>query len=179
MFKMTMMRRWQLAAAATLLAAAGAAQAQWMWVDASGKKQVSDRPPPASVPAKDILKSPMRAMVQGAPAAADGGEQMPPSANAAAGPEAQGKPSSASWTEREAEYRKRKAEKEVADKKAADEAATAGRQASACKKAQDHKTLLESGVRVRNGPGKGEFMSDEERAQSVSVAQRLITELCK
>jgi hypothetical protein len=87
----------QLLLGAALLACASVASAQWMWVDAKGVKQVSDRAPPASIPAKNILKSP-------------GGGAMAPATPAAVKPAGDVKPA-ASWTEREAAYRKEKAEK--------------------------------------------------------------------
>lgn len=34
------------------------AAAQWQWIDKDGRKVFSDRPPPAEVPAKSILKQP-------------------------------------------------------------------------------------------------------------------------
>ena len=40
------------------VAASSSALAQFVWIDANGTRQYSDRPPPASVPKNKILKEP-------------------------------------------------------------------------------------------------------------------------
>ncbi|WP_395398836.1 DUF4124 domain-containing protein [Pseudoduganella sp. UC29_106] len=47
-----------LALVLATLATALPAQAQWMWVNERGVKQLSDQPPPPSVPPGRILKAP-------------------------------------------------------------------------------------------------------------------------
>ncbi|WP_019562263.1 DUF4124 domain-containing protein [Caldimonas manganoxidans] len=56
--KSTTCKRWAGVALALMLASAGPVWAQWKWKDSSGKVQYSDRPPPASVPDRDILQRP-------------------------------------------------------------------------------------------------------------------------
>ena len=178
MFKVTTMRGWQLAAAATLLAAAGAAQAQWMWIDAKGLKQVSDRPPPASIPAKNILKTPLKAAPVDPAVTADGtpvpGPVVELHGTAPPGDTASG----TGWTEREAEYRKRKAEQAAADKKAADTAQQSGKKENACLLSQARKAQLDSGARIRTGEGRNEFMSDQERAEKIAATAAAIAKNC-
>lgn len=176
MLKSTMMRSLQWAASAALLAAAGAAQAQWMWVDAKGLKQVSDRPPPASIPAKNILKAPMNAVVED-PAVKPAGDA---AARDAVANGAQAAPTKGlSWTEREAEFRKRQADKAVADKKLADASASNDSKEKACEAARANKAMLDSGIRIRNGAGRSEFMSDKERADNAGETTRFLAEHCK
>ena len=52
------------------LTAAIAAQAQYQWVDKDGRRVFSDRPPPADIPAKNVLTQPRGARApQAAPVA--------------------------------------------------------------------------------------------------------------
>ena len=44
--------------AATLLLCATSSMAQWQWLDDSGRKVYSDRPPPANIAPKNIIKHP-------------------------------------------------------------------------------------------------------------------------
>ena len=46
------------------------AQAQWQWVDGTGRKVFSDTPPPADLPEKSILKRPGATSLAVGPAAA-------------------------------------------------------------------------------------------------------------
>ena len=48
----------RLVLATALIACSSLAQAQWMWVNEKGVKQLSDQPPPPGTPANRILKSP-------------------------------------------------------------------------------------------------------------------------
>lgn len=168
-------RKLQLMGAAALLLAAGACQAQWMWIDEKGMKQASDRPPPASVPAKNILKMPMHTVIDDKSAVAK-----PPAAAQAAAP-APAAPASKGMTlaEREADYRKRmaaKAEQETKDNAQAD---VADKKLQACRAARANKANIESGVRLRTGEGRGEYMTDKERAEQALIANRVIEQACR
>lgn len=190
MFTVTTMRALQLAAlqltfGAALLAAAGASHAQWMWIDAKGLKQVSDRPPPASISAKNIIKSPAKVALEDPVIAADAKiEPVTPSVTSAAptpgaAAAAPGGPlKGMSWTDREAEFRKRKADQAIAEKKAAGEAARNELKAAACKEAQGNKMKLDTGVRIRTGAGRGEFMDDKARAENSATAANFIANNC-
>ena len=157
------MRQMQLLLGAALLACASAASAQWMWVDAKGVKQVSDRAPPASIPAKNILKSP-------------GGGAMAPAPPAAAKPAGDVKPA-ASWTEREAAYRKEKAEKAKKDESLSADAAHHEKRQSICSAAATARAQLDSGVRMR-GPVKV-WIGDEQRAEQSAAVNNVLEECSK
>lgn len=132
-------RQFQLVLGAALLACASAASAQWMWVDAKGVKQFSDRAPPASVPLKSILKSPGGAAV----------EREADTASTAATMSSEPK-APPSLAEREAAYRKQKAEKAEIDKKMASMAANEEQRRIACDAAVASRAQLDSGVRLRS-----------------------------
>jgi hypothetical protein len=154
----------QLLLGAALLACASAASAQWMWVDAKGVKQVSDRAPPASIPAKNILKSPGAAVIPSAIPAVAGkaaGDAKPP----------------ASWTEREAAYRKEKAEKAKKDESLAADAAHQEKRQSICGAAAAARAQLDSGVRMR-GPDKV-WVGDEQRAEQSAAINNVLAECSK
>ncbi|HVL74811.1 MAG TPA: DUF4124 domain-containing protein, partial [Noviherbaspirillum sp.] len=82
---------------------ATAVQAQYVWVDERGRKQFSDMPPPASVPAHRILKQPGVPAERPMAGDAAGGEPetrapTPPAQQAEAPP---------TLAERDAEFRRR------------------------------------------------------------------------
>lgn len=165
MSNLIIMRKMQLAAAAALLLAAGAVQAQWMWIDAKGLKQVSDRPPPPSVPLKSILKSPV-------PMTTD---------SASSGLAAGGLPDGVkvmTVAEREADYRKRMAEKTAAAEKASAQPVHSDERNKACRAAQANRDLINSGQRIVAGPGRSEYMNDAERAKQKAKAEMDIGQLC-
>ena len=56
---------------ALLMVAAASAAAQFVWIDASGIRQYSDRPPPASIPKNKILKEPSVELRSNRPAEPD------------------------------------------------------------------------------------------------------------
>lgn len=166
MSKLTMMRRMQLAAATGLVFAAGAAQAQWMWIDAKGLRQVSDQAPPPSVPLKSILKSPGRQAVEAPVETAE-----VKAATLAAAPSR-----GTTLADREADYRKRMTDKTEQDKQVALQDAQKAQKDAACRSALANKAKLGSGERLRVGEGRSEFMGDEERARkTVAVASFLST----
>jgi len=138
------------------LSMASAALAQYVWLDANGVKQYSDVPPPASVPAKRILKAP--------------GLSAHPSYSSDA-PVAAGEDSTAkaapTIAEKNAEFMKRKIELAEQDKKTAAEAKAKADQAKNCERAREYQQALDSGVRLGQVDPKGErsFMTDEQRTK--------------
>ncbi|GIZ51217.1 DUF4124 domain-containing protein [Noviherbaspirillum aridicola] len=140
---------------------AGSALAQYAWIDDRGVKQYSDRPPPASVPKARILRQP------GGVAAAEGGSPPAPAATAAAAP---------TIAEKNAEFRKRQAEKAEKEKKSADEAKVAADRRQNCERAADYQRTLESGVRIGTTGKDGErgFLSDEQRARELQETRRVL-----
>ena len=134
------------------------AQAQYVWIDAKGIKQFSDRSPPASVPDKNILKAPGRPTVAIAP-----GDLEQKAAVAVAETAVKAPPTLA---ERNVEFNKRASEKAAAGKKAAAEAQAKAAMAEQCAAARNYKSQLDSGARIGTVTQSGEraFMSDAERA---------------
>ncbi|MES2317182.1 MAG: DUF4124 domain-containing protein [Pseudomonadota bacterium] len=151
----------QLAAGAVMMLFVGMAQAQYVWLDADGKKQMSDRAPPASVPLKNILKSP-RPM---SPQASDTTAQPAVAAVAKSAP---------TLADREADYRKRK---EIAAK-AETEAATKASDQQACANAREYQSRLSTGRRLRaqNKDGQYVVVDDAERARENETNAKVLAQ---
>ena len=157
---------------ALLLAASSLAIAQYMWIDDKGVKQLSDRPPPPSVPEQRILKAPGKARFNpNAPAAA---EAEPPAADAT--PDAPTAKRPPTLAERNADFNKRKADAAAADKKAADEARQKADIAANCDAARKNQQALADGLRMSNYDKNGErgIMGDEERAEMAKKNQKVL-----
>jgi hypothetical protein len=130
------------------------AHAQYSWLDDKGLRVFSDHPPPPGTPPGRILKTPRglepRAQAQdAAPAPAD----------------------------KELEFRKRTAQREADEKKAAQEAENKAARAENCDAARENERTLSSGIRVSRVDEKGEkvFLTDEERAQRLERARKTLT----
>lgn len=164
--------------ALTVLASSQMAFAQFVWTDEKGVKQYSDRPPPNSVPRNRILKSPGKGELAIAvePTAVVSTEKSTPESSPAA------TKNSAPMTtaERNADYNKRKMEEAEKAKKSADAAKLAADKKANCERAQSYSRGLEEGIRVTSTDKNGErsYLSDEQRAQELRNAQRVIAE-CK
>jgi hypothetical protein len=154
----------RLAAGAALLLVAGLAQAQYVWIDAKGLRQYSDRPPPPSTPAAKILKSPHPLAVDVAPA------------NAPAEPKAQPNKGAPTLAERDADFRKRKQEGAEHEKKAAEEAQRKQAQLENCASARQYKVQLESGTRIADSGPDGErgYISDAERTTRLAKVNQVL-----
>jgi hypothetical protein len=164
MNKLNIMRAVQLAAGASLLLVAGLGHAQYVWVDAKGVKQFSDRPPPQGTPQKNILKARnMPTATESAPAAAT---------------DAAPKAAPASLADREADYRKRKTEQAESDKKAGAEAEHAKNKAAACSAARQAKGVLENGMPLRDTNEERSWLDDKQRNERKAAAQKVIDEHC-
>ncbi|WP_374522055.1 DUF4124 domain-containing protein [Hydrogenophaga sp.] len=139
-------------------------QAQWQWMDSTGRKVFSDTAPPASVPEKSILKRPGAAPVAAAsPAAAtDAAKPEPAKADA------------------QLEARKKEAENAEAAKKKAEADRLAKARAEVCTRAQQNRAALQSGQRIAtvNAQGEREFMSDDRRASELRRLEGIIRTDC-
>jgi len=147
------------------------AHAQYIWLDDKGLKQLSDQPPPPSVPPNRILKQPRQAgvAVLVAPAApADGAA--PASAPAAAAP-AKAPPTVA---ERNADFNKRRAAVQAAEQKAGEEAVQRERVAEGCANARNFQRSLDEGMRIGSYDENGQrkILNDAERAEAAKRNQR-------
>lgn len=182
------MKHYRTARALPLLLALAApalpSHAQYMWLDEKGMKQLSDQPPPPSVPQNRILKQPrgqagptsIPAGPPTAPAApADGAA---PDAADPAQPKAKRPPTLA---ERNADFAKRKAESQEAEQKAAQEAARKAEQAANCDSARSNQAALDSGTRMTEFDQNGQrvFLSDEQRAERSRRNQKILAQCAK
>jgi type IV secretory pathway VirB10-like protein len=164
-----------------LLAMPALAQAQYMWLDDKGLKQLSDQPPPPSVPQNRILKQPRgqggNAALPAAPAAA------PAAGSAEAAPEgAEAKVKRPpTLAERNAEFAKRKAESQAAEQKAAQETAQQAERSANCDAARSNQAALNSGNRMTEYDKNGErsFLTDEQRAERAKRAQKTLANCSK
>jgi type IV secretory pathway VirB10-like protein len=157
-----------IAIGATLLLLAGLAQAQYVWIDAKGLRQYSDRAPPPSTPAANILKSPQQvALTPVAPA------PPAPAPSAEAATPKKGPPTLA---ERNQDFGKRLKERGEQEQKAAEEAQRKQSLAEQCASARQYKTHLESGVRISDTGPNGErgYLSDTERAARLAQARKAL-----
>lgn len=148
--------------ASTTLCLAGVAFAQYAWVDEKGIRQFSDMPPPPSVPASRILKHPRDSGA--APSA-----PMAPRSTLAAKPEM-------TIAEKDAEFRKRRAEQAEKEKKDADAMRLAADKSRNCERAREYGRVLESGERVTRLGENGEraFLTDEQRAKELRETRRVL-----
>lgn len=150
----TLLRAIVLAALTTLTA--GAATAQWQWIDGTGSRVFSDTPPPAGTPEKNILKRPGAARVAAAPST--------PSTSTASTTVAPGaKPSG---KDSELEARKKQADEAEEAKKKAEMEKFAKTRADNCERAKRAKATLDSGIRIAttNAKGEREILDDKNRA---------------
>ncbi len=165
------------------------ALAQWHWIDHSGRKIYSDRPPPPDVPDDKILRQPLVGSPGALPvplpsATMPGpgglGTGQPPAAMASA-PEPLPK---ASGRDAALETRKKQTEQaEAARRKAAEEQqaqARAKAQADNCARAQRSLATLQSGVRIRqtNAQGEREVLDDTARAAELARVQAIVANDC-
>jgi uncharacterized protein (DUF3084 family) len=170
----------RLTLSALLLGCTAMAQAQWMWVNDKGVKQLSDQPPPVGTPANRILKAPpgqMPDLRKELNAAAAAPEDKDKAAEAAASKA----PARQTVAERNADYNKR--QKEAAEKaqQSAQDAQQASAKADNCANARKNLKVLESGQRISDVDANGEktFMSDEQRAKRMKEDRAAVDQNCK
>lgn len=155
------------------LFAAGAASAQFVWLDEKGVKQYSDMPPPASVPKSRILKGLSKEARAASPADAPASDkEKTPAVDADKQP--------MTTAEKNVEFQKRRTDQAEKEKKAAEQEKLAADKARSCERAREYQRTLESGVRITRSDKDGErtFVSDEERARELRDTRTLLQE-CK
>ena len=161
------------------------AMAQYMWLDASGRKVFSDQPPPANIPAKRILQQPGKAMaampaveVNEKPNAESQVEGAKSADKVKAG--ATSDPKNAS-KDKDLEAAKKKIEDEESAKKKAEQEKIDAAKAENCKRAKSAKTTLDSGMRLAQTNAKGErgFMDDASRTVESKRIEGIIASDCK
>jgi hypothetical protein len=148
------------------------ALAQYVWLDEKGVRQYSDQPPPASVPNSHILKQP-GAVVQPAVSAMSSNEQ----ASTAGAATSQ---APMTMEEREADFRRRRAEQAEKEKKVAEEARQAANRKKNCQRARAYHQALASGERISRTGDNGErsFLTDEQRERELRETRAVLNE-CK
>ncbi|MBS0454976.1 MAG: DUF4124 domain-containing protein [Proteobacteria bacterium] len=158
------------------------AQAQWQWIDKSGKPVFSDTAPPPDIPEKSILRRgntpPPRSnpgVVNLAPGADDKAQGSGTSSAAAPAPET--KPP----VDKGLDEKVKKAEAEEKAKKAAEEQKIAQARAENCSRARQAKATYDSGIRVArlNAQGEREIIDDNTRAQETKRLQSVIDSDCR
>ena len=161
------------------------ASAQWQWVEKDGRKIFSDRPPPAEIAEKDILKRPSSAAKAApAPPITTPGTEAVAGAKSVAAPAAPASKASApklSGKDAELQAKKKKAEEEEAAKKKVEEEKVAKTKADNCVRAKTGLATLQSGVRVGsvNAKGEREILDDAKRALETKRVQEMIDASCK
>lgn len=139
------------------------ASAQWLWVDKDGRKVFSDRPPPAEVPDKNILKRP-------------GGRGM------ASAPTAPVTPAPApAGVDKSLQEKKKQTEDAETAKRKAEEERNARLMAENCSRAQQAKAGLDAGGRMSriNEKGEREFYDEAAIAAENQRLQATINENCR
>jgi hypothetical protein len=169
-----------------LLACSGPAQAQWAWRDANGNTTYSDTPPPPGIRPEAILRRPGIVAI---PADASAN----PAANAGATVHTPGQPDNAApggakpanapktWAEQDADFRKRREERQKAEQKQADDEAKAAEKLAACNQARGYLDMIQSGTRLMrpNPDGTRGYIDDDARAAEVQKTQDSIAKNCQ
>lgn len=157
-----------------------AASAQWQWIDNDGRKVFSDRPPPAEVPDKNVLKRPGARVLPATPKAtsAENPGDAASGAVAAKLPASAGKPSA---LDKELEAKKKQTAEAERAKAVAEEERLARAKAENCARAKQAKATYDSGIRIRhtNAAGEPEIMSDATRAEEVRRIQGVVEKDCQ
>ncbi|MBK6998801.1 MAG: DUF4124 domain-containing protein [Rhodoferax sp.] len=164
----------------TLAAVCLAASAQWQWVDNDGRKVFSDRPPPAEIPDKNVLKRPGARVL---PTTSKATSAENPS-DAASGAIAAKLPASAGKTsalDKELEAKKKQAAEAERAKVMAEEDRVARAKAENCNRAKQGKTTFDSGIRIAriNAAGEREVMDEAARAEEVRRIQGVMERDCQ
>ena len=141
-------RLMRFVACAIFAASCSGALAQHVWLNEKGVKQYSDMPPPPGTPAGRIIQQPQHSSPRAAAPAAD-------------------QPAAPSVAERNAAFEKRRIEQAERENKASEQA-------------RGYERTLASGQRIAKLDRNGErvFLSDQERAQEIATAQRVLAQ-CK
>lgn len=150
------------------------AAAQWQWIGKDGRKVFSDRPPPADIQDKDILKQPGgRGRTTATPATAE----VPAPTVAAAKPNVP----KISGKDAELETKKKKLEEEEAAKKKAEEEKVAKAKTENCDRAKKSMATIQSGSRISttNAKGEREVMDDGARAAETKRLQAIVDSECQ
>lgn len=156
--------------------------AQYMWLDAAGRKVFSDQPPPANISAKRVLQQPGKAAFAAPVASSDADEK--PAGKTADDADAAAKTASAPKIvskDKDLEAAKKKIDDEAAAKKKADDEVRNVARADNCVRAKQAKTTLDSGVRLTHTNAKGErgYMDEATRTVETKRLDGITASDCK
>jgi hypothetical protein len=143
----------------------------WKWRDASGQINVSDLPPPASIPAKDILERPPLQLRSLAPAVAASAAPVAPTLQAISTPRA----------DPELEARRKRAIDEQAALQRQQQERDAVVRADNCSRAKSALALLTDGQRVyrANAQGEREAVDDKTREDELQRVRAVVASDCR
>jgi hypothetical protein len=148
------------------LAFAGAAHAQYRWVDKDGKVRYGDTPPAG-----------VKATALGAPASGSA-----PAVPAAASKDAKkedAKKGPMTAAEKEQDYRKRQAEAKKDQEKSEKSQQAATDKAENCKSAREYQRTLETGRVARtNAAGERYYMEEDQIAQELAKSKQAVQKNC-
>jgi hypothetical protein len=173
------MRKSSSALVLSVVLTAGSAMAQtaplppaWKWRDASGQINVSDLPPPTSVPAKDLHERPpvQRKSAQAAEMAASAASAAPTTL-ATATPR----------TDPELEARRKRAVDDQAAQQQQQQERDAAVRADNCSRASAQLALLNDGQRIArtNAQGEREVLDDKARAEELQRTRAVVASNCR
>ena len=152
-----------------LLCLATSSMAQWQWVDRSGRKVFSDRPPPAEVPARNIVKRPGNASVPITIVSNDG-DAAPDTAKPAADAAPQAAASAPRPTAAQQKQQQEEEARQTAQRKA-EEARIAKAKEENCQRARTALATLKTGVRLSTVNAKGEYAVMDANARATEEAR--------
>jgi hypothetical protein len=160
----------------SVILTAGSAMAQtaplppaWKWRDATGQINVSDLPPPTSVPAKDILERP--------PVQRKSAEAVAAAASAASTSLATATPR----VDPELEARRKRAVDDQAAMQQQQQERDAAVRADNCNRASAQLALLNDGQRIArtNAQGEREVLDDKARADELARTRAVVAANCR
>ena len=176
------MKRLSVAIALALCVALPASAQMYKWVDANGKVQYSDKPPPSNIKTEK-LRPPPPAPTPSAPAAGAAGTGGAAGVGDAKGgtPKDAAKSGPRTAAEQEQAFRKRQAETAKAQEKQAQKDKEAGDRAENCKRARAALANLELGGRQSRIDEKGErvFLDEQQISQETAKARQEVATACK
>ena len=172
----------KLALFAIAMTATFNATAQYMWLDAAGRKVFSDQPPPANIPAKRILQQPGKAAVAAPVASSDAEDKTAEKTADATETAVKTVPAPKIVSkDKDLEAAKKKIEDEAAAKKKIEQDKRSADMADNCVRAKQAKSTLDSGVRLTHTNAKGErgYMDEATRTVETKRIEGIIASDCK
>ena len=170
------MKRLSVAISLVLCVALPASAQMYKWVDANGKVQYSDKPPPSNIKTEKLRAPPPAA----APSAPPGGAAAAGEAKGGAQKDA-AKAGPKTAAEQEQAFRKRQLEAAKAQEEEAKKQAQASDKAENCRRAKAAVANLQLGGRQVRIDDKGErvYLEDQQIAQETAKAEQEAAAACK